>query len=108
MPDGSYLNARELGVQKLAAQMSHLMHNVEEYSTYFKWQNHYSYQKKGDTVETDDYCGICALLNDEKKINESSVYYNLTQWWNPVNFSCTFNSDKWESLQWNIKVNNIN
>lgn len=94
MPDGSYLDARKLGVRKLAKKMNHLMHNMEKYSSYFKWRNHYSYHKKGATVETDDYCGICALLNDEKKINETSVYQDLRQWWNPANFSCPDGLDK--------------
>lgn len=41
------------------------------------------------TVDTDDYCGFCALLNNEEKVKETTVYKNIRLWWNPANFSCT-------------------
>ncbi|XP_049869406.1 alpha-(1,3)-fucosyltransferase C-like [Pectinophora gossypiella] len=81
LPEGSYLNARELGVQKLAKRMIDLIFDFEEYSSYFKWTNHYSYHARAESADTDDYCGICALLNDEKKLKETTTYHEFEKWW---------------------------
>lgn len=83
MPHGSYLDARVFSAEKLAAKMNELINNIEEYSKYFKWRSHYFYYRRSASPDTDDYCGICALVNDEKKIKETSVYANVRQWWNP-------------------------
>ncbi|KOB66945.1 Uncharacterized protein OBRU01_15415, partial [Operophtera brumata] len=72
----------ELGVVKLAAKMHELMNNPEEYAKYFRWKNHYYYHRTTETVETNEYCRFCALLNDEKSVREISVYNNFREWWN--------------------------
>lgn len=85
MPDGIYLNARELGVQKLAEKMNELIKSPDEYVDYFRWQNHYSYHSRADSIETDDYCGFCTMLNDEELVKKESRYLDMKKWWNPPN-----------------------
>ncbi|XP_047995210.1 alpha-(1,3)-fucosyltransferase C-like [Leguminivora glycinivorella] len=82
MPDGIYLNARELGVKELAKKMKYLIDHPEEYKEYFRWTNHYSYYRRAENLETDDYCGQCALLNNEEMVKKTSIYKNFKEWWN--------------------------
>ncbi|XP_063380940.1 alpha-(1,3)-fucosyltransferase C-like [Cydia fagiglandana] len=82
MPDGIYLNARELGAEKLAKKMKYLIDHPDEYKEYFRWKNHYSYSRRNDYAETDDYCGFCTLLNNEEMVKKKSVYKNFKEWWN--------------------------
>ncbi|KAG6450281.1 alpha-(1,3)-fucosyltransferase C [Manduca sexta] len=83
MPDGIYLNARQLGVEKLAAKMNELIQNPEEYYKYFKWKNYYTYHTNGESVETNEYCRFCELLNDEKAVKTTSIYKDFREWWDP-------------------------
>ncbi|XP_021191462.3 alpha-(1,3)-fucosyltransferase C [Helicoverpa armigera] len=83
MPDGIYLNARELSVKELAAKMHELMNDPEKYSEYFKWKNHYSYHRKDASVDTDPYCLFCTHLNNEEMVKKTTIYENFRQWWNP-------------------------
>ncbi|XP_059047145.1 alpha-(1,3)-fucosyltransferase C-like [Achroia grisella] len=81
MPEGIYLNARELGVEKLAAKMNELINNPEEYAEYFRWKKYYSYHKRAESIDTDDYCGFCSLLNNEEMLHKKSVLQNFRKWW---------------------------
>ncbi|XP_052752403.1 alpha-(1,3)-fucosyltransferase C-like [Galleria mellonella] len=83
MPEGIYLNARELGAEKLAAKMSELINNPDEYAEYFRWKKYYSYYRRAQSVETDDYCGFCSLLNNEEMLQKTSVVENFREWWDP-------------------------
>ncbi|CAH2106207.1 unnamed protein product [Euphydryas editha] len=83
MPDGIYLNARELGPEKLAEEMNKLILNPDLYADYFRWKNHYSYHTREESVETDDYCRFCSILNDEKLVKKVTTYPNFREWWNP-------------------------
>ncbi|CAG9584813.1 unnamed protein product [Danaus chrysippus] len=85
MPDGIYLNARELGVQKLAEKMNELIKSPDKYVDYFRWQNHYSYHSRADSIETDDYCGFCTMLNNEELVKKESRYLDMKKWWNQPN-----------------------
>ncbi|CAH2234995.1 jg18993 [Pararge aegeria aegeria] len=69
MPDGIYLNARELGSEKLAEKMNELILNPDLYAEYFRWKKHYSYYRRFESLETDDYCSFCTILNNEEKHN---------------------------------------
>ncbi|XP_063618901.1 alpha-(1,3)-fucosyltransferase C-like [Cydia splendana] len=82
MPDGIYLNARELGPKELAKKMKHLIDHPDEYKEYFRWTNHYSYYRRVENVETDDYCGYCTLLNNDEMVKKTSIYKNFKDWWN--------------------------
>ncbi|CAH2106211.1 unnamed protein product [Euphydryas editha] len=85
MPDGIYLDARELGPEKLAEEMNKLILNTDLYADYFRWKNHYSYHTRGESVETDDYCRFCSILNDENLVKKVTTYQNFRQWWDPPN-----------------------
>ncbi|XP_075973298.1 alpha-(1,3)-fucosyltransferase C-like [Anticarsia gemmatalis] len=83
LPPGSYLDAKELSADKLARKMYRLIKKPELYAQYFRWRNHYSYHKTTDSPETDEYCRMCALLNDNVTMKTKSVVQNLREWWDP-------------------------
>jgi hypothetical protein len=85
MPDGIYLNAREMGVQRLAIKINELIQDKEQYANYFRWKKYYSYHGLHETPETNEYCRICALLNDEKKVLTTSFIENFKDWWDRPN-----------------------
>lgn len=83
MPDGIYINAREYGPKRLAATMNELINDPERYSQFFKWHNHYKYHRRIESLETDDYCRFCSILNEEELVKKTSIYNNFKEWWNP-------------------------
>ncbi|XP_023948539.2 alpha-(1,3)-fucosyltransferase C-like [Bicyclus anynana] len=83
MPDGSYLDARELGPAKLADKMYNLIQNPDLYAEYFRWRNHYSFHSRYDSPDTDDFCRYCAMLNDEELVKSTSIYEDFRHWWDP-------------------------
>ncbi|CAH2234996.1 jg18995 [Pararge aegeria aegeria] len=83
MPDGIYLNARELGVENLARKMNDIISNPDQYADFFRWKNHYSYHDSLDSVDSDYYCGFCAMLNDEEYVKVPSVIKDFRKWWDP-------------------------
>ncbi|KAJ2937861.1 hypothetical protein O0L34_g18682 [Tuta absoluta] len=88
LPEHAYLNAREFEPEEMANIMYKLMNNFDEYVEYFRWNNHYSYHKMPESVHTDEYCNMCALLNNESKMKQISVYNNLKEWWDPPESLC--------------------
>ncbi|XP_047995216.1 alpha-(1,3)-fucosyltransferase C-like [Leguminivora glycinivorella] len=88
MPDGIYLDARKLGPAALAREMKYLIDNPDQYEQYFRWKNHYSYYRRNDNPETDDYCGFCALLNNDEMVKRTSIYEKFKYWWNDPNGRC--------------------
>nr|XP_026487170.1 alpha-(1,3)-fucosyltransferase C-like [Vanessa tameamea] len=85
MPDGIYLNARELSAEKLAEKMNDLILNPDLYVEYFRWKNHYSYHRRSESIETDDYCRFCSMLNEQDLVNKITTYPNFRKWWDPPN-----------------------
>ncbi|XP_028027141.1 alpha-(1,3)-fucosyltransferase C-like [Bombyx mandarina] len=85
MPEGIYLNARELGAAALAEKMAYLIKTPDRYIDMFKWKNHYTYFRKFRRVDTDEYCLFCTILNQEDKVKSISVYENFRKWWDPPN-----------------------
>lgn len=85
MPDGIYLDARKLGVEKLAKKINDLIDNPDLYAEYFRWRKHYSYHRRFESEETDDYCRFCSILNDRNLVEKNSVYSNFKDWWDPPN-----------------------
>lgn len=83
MPNGIYLNAVALGVKKLAAKMNELIHDPDKYANYFKWKNHYKFEKTTDNIDTNEYCRMCAVLIDKEAVKKITVYEDFQQWWNP-------------------------
>lgn len=85
MPDGIYLNAKELGIKKLAMKINALINDRDKYLEYFKWKSYYSYFRKSETVETEPYCLFCKTLNDEDKVHRTTIYEDFKKWWTPPN-----------------------
>ncbi|XP_075973592.1 alpha-(1,3)-fucosyltransferase C-like [Anticarsia gemmatalis] len=85
MPDGIYLNARKMSIRQLVKRMMDLMENKNKYYSYFKWHNHYSYHDVIDSPESDAYCKLCALINDEQQFKRTTVFNNFVPWWSPPN-----------------------
>lgn len=77
------MNAKELGVERLAEIMMHLIKHSKDYHQFFRWRNHYSFHRRRDSVETNDYCRFCAMLNDKVLVKESTVYHDFGKWWSP-------------------------
>ncbi|XP_026326210.1 alpha-(1,3)-fucosyltransferase C-like [Hyposmocoma kahamanoa] len=70
MPDGMYLNARTLGVKKLAEEMSSIISNPQRYIDFFKWHGYYTFYDSHRLDSNDTYfiCNVCTKLN--KRIQE--------------------------------------
>ncbi|XP_023948544.2 alpha-(1,3)-fucosyltransferase C-like [Bicyclus anynana] len=83
MPDGIYLNARELGVEKLARRMHEIIQNPDTYADFFRWKNHYYYHDSLDYVDSDYYCGFCEMLNNDEYVRSFSVIKDFRKWWDP-------------------------
>lgn len=83
MPDGIYLNARELGAQNLARKMNEIISNPDQYAEFFRWKNHYTYQDSLDSEDSNYYCGFCAMLNDREYVKRTSVVMDFNTWWDP-------------------------
>ncbi|XP_014366829.2 alpha-(1,3)-fucosyltransferase C isoform X1 [Papilio machaon] len=85
MPDGIYLNARDLGFEKLAVKMYELIKSPEKYAEYFRWKDHYSYYRRHESLETDDYCRFCSILNEDELVKKTTIYKHFRKWWDPPN-----------------------
>lgn len=83
MPDGIYLNALELGAEKLAEKMVQIVEDKEQYYNYFKWMNHYTFHYMEESPETDFHCLFCAGMNDEDLMLRHTVIEHFKEWWNP-------------------------
>lgn len=82
MPEGIYLNARELSPKRLAQQINELIEDKELYYEYFRWRGYYSFFNPASLTGESEYCKFCEVLNDEKKMARSVTYLNLAEWWN--------------------------
>lgn len=81
MPHGSYLNARALGVENLAKAMNDIIHNKEKYYEFFKWRRYYTFHDSKEDADTDEICAFCEFLNNDKKLNRSTVYTHFKNFW---------------------------
>ncbi|XP_026324843.1 alpha-(1,3)-fucosyltransferase C-like isoform X2 [Hyposmocoma kahamanoa] len=88
LPPDSYLDASKMSVPKLAGIMNRLIRvRKDSYAQYFWWKRHYSYYKTSESVDTDEYCELCRLLNSNK-FTEKSIYTNFKEWWNHPDEIC--------------------
>ncbi|XP_047996083.1 alpha-(1,3)-fucosyltransferase C-like [Leguminivora glycinivorella] len=83
LPPGSYLDALELGVKRLAARMAviiddHRTGNGSLYYDFFRWRNHYRFRA---SYQTEGMCNVCKLLNDPTALSETTVYTYFSDWW---------------------------
>lgn len=81
MPDGIYINARNLGPARLATEMINIIHDKKRYYDFFKWHGHYSFHFTGENDFYYEVCGLCEMLNNKTRMNKSTVY-NTDLWWN--------------------------
>lgn len=63
MPDGIYLNAKTLGVEKAAKEINDAISNPQRYLDFFKWHGYYSFHNSDDYQYYNSICELCALLN---------------------------------------------
>lgn len=82
MPNGTYLNARELGPENLAKEMNDIINDKQRYYNFFKWQRYYSFHETSEDSYTDELCRFCAMLNNVREKNETKVYADIVNWWN--------------------------
>lgn len=89
MPDGIYLNARNLGISKLAKEINDIIYNRSRYYEFFKWHNYYSYHDTTKDDYSNTFCGLCALLNRKTVKSESTVNKYISGWWNITDHGTT-------------------
>lgn len=82
MPEESYLDAKTLPAEELALQISEIVKDKDKYLKYFRWQKYYAFENPQDSPDTDEYCALCAMMNNERRRSERKVYAYFSQWWN--------------------------
>lgn len=114
LPDGSYLNALELGVKGLAKEMVNIINNTRRYSDFFKWRNYYTVHDAAANDYRESVCAFCAHLNDNRKKNKTQVYENITAWWNstfpeifPINETTTLKTEEIVDISVEITTSNV-
>ncbi|XP_026755797.1 alpha-(1,3)-fucosyltransferase C-like [Galleria mellonella] len=80
LPPGSYLDARQYSVQRLAATIAQLINSPKLYRSYFRWKYHYTYH---DPQAVENVCAMCAALNNKFIMQTPKVYRDFRTWWNP-------------------------
>lgn len=85
MPDGIYLNARELNPKDLAYEMNRIISNKEKYYDFFKWHRHYAFHGTTEDSHTTHVCDLCAFINVMIERNETKVYDDIALWYNGPN-----------------------
>lgn len=81
MPDGIYLDAIKLGVQRLAKEMIDIINHPPRYYDFFKWHSYYSYHATADDKYRESVCAFCTYLNNNAQMYKKTVYVNVKQWW---------------------------
>lgn len=82
LPDGVYLNALELGEERLAREMNRIINDQQRYYNFFKWHDNYNIYDPGDDDHRESVCALCAYLNNNANRNNTQVYESITGWWN--------------------------
>lgn len=80
MPDGMYLDAVSLGVEKLAIKMKDIIEDKNKYYDYFKWHRYYNFYATNESSDTDEMCAFCAFLNNDDRMNKTRQH-NIRDWW---------------------------
>lgn len=82
MPRGIYLDANILPPDRMAKKMNNVIKVKTKYYEYFKWHDHYSFHFSGEDRFSAEVCRLCSFLNNKTLMNQTSVYKNISQWWN--------------------------
>lgn len=85
MPEGIYLDALSLEPAELAITISEIINDIENYYEFFKWHGYYSFHFTGEDAFHREVCGLCELLNNKSRMNQTTVFSNITHWWNEEN-----------------------
>lgn len=85
MPNGIYLDAKDLGISKVAKEINEIVHNRSRYYDFFKWHEHYSFHDNAKDDYVDTFCGLCALQNRETFGNKRTVLH-ISRWWNDMDY----------------------
>lgn len=90
MPNGIYLNARWLGVEKLAKKMNDIIEHPQRYYDFFRWHGYYSFHNIDDDLQRDVVCGFCELLNNKSRKGRKSLYKTtISKFWNVLDHKFT-------------------
>lgn len=81
LPDGTYLNAKEIAPEKMANKMNEIIRDKQKYYDFFKFHRYYTYQATAESVDTDPLCAFCAFINDESRRNSRRTYTEFYKWW---------------------------
>lgn len=78
LPPKSYINARDVPAEKLAARLDYMISNPFVYNAYQKWRNFFTVE----SVERErGICDICKFLNNDDLINIDNHYEYFRKWW---------------------------
>ncbi|XP_075982445.1 alpha-(1,3)-fucosyltransferase C-like [Anticarsia gemmatalis] len=80
LPDNSYISYSGYDENSLASYIAYIIRTPSKYREYFTWKKYYTIHK---VDERSGLCQLCALLNDEKKVNDHSTYVDFRKWWYP-------------------------
>lgn len=81
MPEGSYINAVELGPEKLAKEMADIIKNKTRYYDFFRFHRYYSLHDCNEKPDSDVICNFCAYCNENLKSN-ITIHEDITRWYN--------------------------
>ncbi|XP_004922633.2 alpha-(1,3)-fucosyltransferase C [Bombyx mori] len=79
LPPNSYINAMELGEEKLAKTINTIMRNMQIYYEFFAWRNHYAVRE----MQVLDPCSLCDALNKPEWLEYRWSHSQFRNWWNP-------------------------
>lgn len=82
MPDGIYLDALRLGPVELARTMNEIINDTNKYYDFFRWHGYYSFHDTEEDLFKREVCALCELLNNKTLMQQSTVFSNLSLWWN--------------------------
>lgn len=81
MPEGIYLDALKLGVERLAKEMNDIINHPPRYYDFFKWHAYYSYHATAENKYRESVCAFCAFLNKNTNVYKKTIYNNVKEWW---------------------------
>lgn len=62
--------------------MFDIIENREIYYRFFRWRKYYSFGRRFENPDSNEYCKFCAMANDENLMKETKIYHNFSSWWN--------------------------
>ncbi|SPP78615.1 alpha-(1,3)-fucosyltransferase C [Drosophila guanche] len=76
LPPHSYIDANRFdSALELAEHMRFVANDMEEYTSYFWWREHYR------MVNVSPFCDLCARLHSSAQRHRSQVYGDIESWW---------------------------